>query len=263
MASKTSKTIATHPAGAFTWPELATSDPKAAARFYAALFGWDVQVVKTGPNDYTLFKLDGDDVAASYQMGTDEGPPHWNCYVSVASADDAAARARSLGGSVVGKGPFDVEDIGRMATLRDPAGAMFMVWQPKSHSGAKRLNEPGALCWTELATTDTTASEKFYTSLFGWTAKKGTQAPGEYTEFFNRGEAIAGMLRIQPEWGNVPPHWMPYFAVVDCDAAAASAKHHGGALHVPPTDIPGVGRFAVVRDPQGAVFAIIALRQAA
>jgi predicted enzyme related to lactoylglutathione lyase len=71
------------------------------------------------------------------------------------------------------------------------------------------------------------------------------------------------MLRIQPEWGSVPPHWLPYFAVVDCDASADRASENGAAMHVPPTDIPQVGRFAVVRDPQGAAFAIIALRAAA
>jgi predicted enzyme related to lactoylglutathione lyase len=254
--------LTSHPPGAFCWPELATSDPKAAVQFYSTLFGWTASESPTDQGPYYMFRLDDDEVGAMYKGRAEEGPPHWNSYVAVSSADEAAAKAARLGGNVVAQ-PFDVFDVGRMAIVRDPSGAFINLWQAKKHIGATRMNEPGTLCWTELATTDTDASEKFYTSLFGWTAKRGTQAPGEYTEFFNRGTAIGGMLRIQPEWGAVPPNWMPYFAVVDCDASAARAKHLGGSLQMPPTDIPGVGRFAVLRDPQGAVLAIIALRVAA
>lgn len=251
-----------HPPGVFCWSELATKDAKAAVDFYAALFGWTVSESPTDNGPYYMFHIDGDEVGAAYDSRPEEGPPHWNSYVSVASADESASLATELGGTVVAA-PFDVFDFGRMAVLRDPTGAFVNIWQAKNHIGAKRKNEPATLCWNELATANTDGAEKFYTSLFGWSAKKGTAPPGEYTEFYNKGEAIGGMMRIQPEWGNVPPHWLPYFAVVDCDASADRATEEGGALQVPPTDIPGVGRFAVVRDPQGAAFAIIALREAA
>jgi predicted enzyme related to lactoylglutathione lyase len=251
-----------HPPGVFCWSELATKDAKAAAEFYTALFGWAVSENPTDMGPYYVYKRDGDDVGAAYEARAEEGPPHWNSYVSVASADESASRAAELGGSIIAP-PFDVFDLGRMAVLRDPGGAFLNLWQAKKSVGAMRKNEPGTLCWNELATTDVNGSEKFYKALFGWTAKKGTAPPGEYTEFHNKGEAVGGMLRIQPEWGSVPPHWLPYFAVVDCDASADRASENGAAMHVPPTDIPQVGRFAVVRDPQGAAFAIIALRAAA
>jgi predicted enzyme related to lactoylglutathione lyase len=67
------------------------------------------------------------------------------------------------------------------------------------------------------------------------------------------------MMAIQPEWGPVPPHWLAYFAVEDCDATASRAGHLGATLLTPPTDIPTIGRFATIRDPQGAAFAIIAM----
>jgi hypothetical protein len=255
-------TLTQHAPGTFCWPELATSDPAAATTFYSGLFGWTLFEAPTDVGPYYMFRLGGDDVGASYKMRADEGQPHWNSYVSVASADEAAARAQTLGATVVVQ-PFDVFDAGRMAVLRDPAGAFFCVWQAKAHIGARRLNEPGTLCWTELATTDTAAAERFYTGLFGWRLKKGTAAPGEYTEIYNREQPIGGIMQIQPEWGEVPPHWMPYFAVVDCDASAGRAKDLGAKLLVRPTDIPGVGRFAVIEDSQGAAFAIIALREAA
>ena len=64
-------------------------------------------------------------------------------------------------------------------------------------------------------------------------------------------------MQMTEEWGELPSHWMIYFSVADCDAAAAKATELGGSVKVPPTDIPPVGRFSVIQDPQGAVFSII------
>jgi predicted enzyme related to lactoylglutathione lyase len=256
------KSLPAHPPGTFCWPELATSDLQAAQLFYTSLFGWTVVESQTDAGPYCRFQLDGEDVGAACPATADQGPPHWNSYVAVANVDKTAARVPKLGGTLVA-GPFDVFDAGRMAVVKDPAGAFISLWQAKNHIGAARLNDPGTLCWTELATTDTKAAEKFYTALFGWTAKRGTAPPGEYTEFFSLGTAVGGMMPIQAEWGDVPPHWLPYFAVVDCDASAGRVKQNGGTLPLPPNDVPGIGRFAVACDPQGATFAIIALRQAA
>jgi predicted enzyme related to lactoylglutathione lyase len=61
----------------------------------------------------------------------------------------------------------------------------------------------------------------------------------------------------------MPPHWMPYFQVEDCDAAAANAAKLGGTVCVPPTDIPSIGRFAVLQDPTGATFSVIKMEQPA
>jgi predicted enzyme related to lactoylglutathione lyase len=68
---------------------------------------------------------------------------------------------------------------------------------------------------------------------------------------------MGGMMKIQKEWGNVPPNWSPYFMVTNCDGSVAKVGQLGGSTKMPPTDIPKVGRFAVCADPQGAVFQII------
>jgi predicted enzyme related to lactoylglutathione lyase len=73
---------------------------------------------------------------------------------------------------------------------------------------------------------------------------------------------IGGMLQLKPEWGKVPPNWTPYIMVDDCDQTADKAKALGGRTFVPPTDIPNVGRFAVIQDPQGAIFSIVRLSAA-
>ena len=150
------------PPGTFCWPELSTTDQKGGVAFYRGLFGWDLNEQPLGPGEtYSMFQMRGREVAAAYTMRPEErqhgAPPHWNAYVTVTSADETAKRARQLGGSVLVP-PFDVMEHGRMAVLQDPTGAVFQVWQPKKHPGAKILGEPGALCWTELATRDTTTS---------------------------------------------------------------------------------------------------------
>jgi len=251
------------PAGSFCWPELATTDQKAAVAFYKNLFGWDVNDQAIGPDQtYSMFQLRGRQVGAAYNMRPEErqsgAPPHWNSYVSVTSADDAAKKAESLGAKVVMK-PFDVMDAGRMAVLQDPTGAFFQVWQAGRHTGTGVQREPGSLTWTELSTNDTKKAEQFYTQLFGWSAKVGGEGVNAYTEFSVSGTPAAGMMDSKaygPD-NHVPPNWMPYFQVDDTDATAKKAKDLGGNTIVPPTDIPNVGRFSVVQDPQGAVFAII------
>ncbi len=250
----------THAPGTFCWPELSTTDPTGAAAFYQGLLGWTVNEIPIGPSEtYRMFQLRGLDVAAAAGLPADERqqgvPPHWNMYVSVASADAAANRAQELGAKILAPA-FDVMDAGRMAVLQDPTGAVFSLWQPKRHIGVRVLREPGALGWSELVTNDTDRAESFYTRLFGWTSKKG-QVDAGYTEFYVGAVAEAGMMKIDPKWGTMPPNWSPYFEVTDCDAAAAKVKALGGQVMVSPTDIANVGRFAVVADPQGAMFSMI------
>jgi len=251
-----------HPHGEFSWPELSTSDQKAGVAFYRSLFGWDVDEQPAGPNEtYSMFQIRGKTVGAAAGQRPEERqqgvPPHWNSYVTVSNADEAVTRAQSLGGKVLAPA-FDVMDVGRMAVLQDPTGAVFEVWEARKHIGAQIMREPGALTWTELATNDTAGAKKFYTSLFGWKEKTSDGGGMTYTEFSVGDTPQAGMMAMTDEMKarHVPPNWLPYFQVADCDASANKAKELGASLIVPPTDIPNTGRFSVIRDPQGAVFAI-------
>jgi len=147
-----------HAPGAFCWIELATTDRKAAGSFYTSLFGWKTSENPMGPDAfYTMFTLDGHVSAGGYTMSAQEQaqgvPPHWNLYVNVANADDAAKRAAELGGKVI-DAPFDVQTHGRMAVIQDPGGAVFAVWQAGDHNGIGVRDEPGSLCWADLNTPD-------------------------------------------------------------------------------------------------------------
>jgi predicted enzyme related to lactoylglutathione lyase len=214
-----------------------------------------------GPDShYTIFQTDGAAVAAGATLDPAQAkngvPPNWLSYVSVASVDASLEKAKALGATVVA-GPFDVMEHGRMAVLLDPLGAAFALWQMNQHPGAGILDVPGALVWTELLTKDVKQAGAFYTGLFPWTTEVQQMPNMEYT-LFKRGDANAGgMMALTPEMKGVPPHWMPYFGVTDCDATTKKTTDLGGGVHLAPHDIPGVGRFAILKDPQGAAFSIL------
>jgi uncharacterized protein len=260
-------TIDRHAPGTFCWLDLAAHDAEGAKRFYGALFGWEPDDRRYGEGEddvYTMYRLHGRDVAASYAMDAHQRatgtPPSWLMYVAVAGLEAAAARALHLGGVILAE-PFDVMEVGRMALVQDPTGAMLALWEPKQHPGTGIRDEPGAHCWTELATPDPDRARDFYTALFGWTAREDDYGI-PYTTFLTRdGAQVGGMFRITPEMEGMPTLWMPYFAVDGTDAAAARAAELGGETLLPPADIPSVGRFALLRDSQGALFNILTFSQ--
>jgi hypothetical protein len=249
-----------HSLGTFCWVELATTDQRAAKTFYATLFGWSVKDLPMGPDDfYSMFQLEGRDVAAvctlHAKMRAEGVPPHWNLYIAVECADQAVQRATQLGGKVTAPA-FDVFDAGRMAALQDPTGANFCVWQPKAHTGTGVSGIDGTLCWADLSTPDPARAAEFYTGLFGWTMTKGEADPSGYLHIKSGEEFIGGIPPAAQLPTHTPAHWLLYFQVSDCDAAAARATQLGAKFHAAPMTMEKVGRFAVVADPQGAVFTI-------
>ena len=257
-------TVTAHAVGTFCWPELGTTDQKTAKQFYTSLFGWRFKDNDMGPGGvYTIFTLNDRDVAALYtlmpEMVKNGVPPNWGSYVAVESADQAAEKAKSLGGSVLNP-PMDVMDHGRLAVLQDPQGATFSVWQAKANIGVGVLNEPGSLAWTQLNAKDTASAKKFYPALLGWKVQDdempAAMGGGAYTTWLKSDGPAGGMMPM-PKDSPAPSHWLPYFAVANVDAAATKAGTLGAKTYVLPTDIPGTGRFAVLADPQGATFAIV------
>ena len=257
-------TVTTHAPGTFNWPELATKDQEGAKKFYTGLFGWQYRDQDIGPQGiYTIFTRDGLDVAALYTMDAGQAstgmPPYWGTYVTVESADAAAEKAKSLGATVMME-PFDVMEHGRMAVITDPQGATFCVWQAKKHCGVGVYGEPNSLGWTQLNAKDTGVAKKFYSELIGWKVQDDAMGPefggGFYTTWLKADGPAGGMMQMPPGTPG-PSHWLTYFAVTDVDATTAKAQSLGAATYVPPTDIPGTGRFAVLADGQGAAFALI------
>jgi uncharacterized protein len=253
-------TIAHHKPGSFCWFELGTTDQAAAKQFYTSLFGWTVNDFPIGPAGfYSMFQLQGSDVGAAYTLQPDQQargvPPHWMLYVLVENADAIAAQAGENGGKIIAP-PFDVFSFGRMAVIADPAGAAFSVWQPKEHKGTGIAGVDGTACWTDLNTPDVAAAQRFYTNLFHWDFQTAPADSSGYLHIKSGGEPIGGIPPVSNYNPQLPPHWLIYFLTSDCDSTAASTKELGGHVVVPSTEIPNTGRYAALKDPQGAIFAV-------
>ena len=260
--------VSQHEPGMFNWVDLMTTDVESAKEFYSQLLG--CETIDNPVSDdfvYTLFSRNGKNIAGMSPMMPDlleQGvPPHWNSYVAVVNVEEAAAKAASLGGTVI-LPPMDVMEFGRMTSIIDPTGAVLNLWEAKVHIGADLIGEAGAFCWAELYTHDTEAASKFYAGLFGWAVEQVPGAGGTpYNLFTSGGAPAAGMLAIQPIWGEVPPNWTVYFAVENLDAALEKVQAMGGSMQVEPMSIPGIGRISLITDPQHVYVMLIELEQAA
>ena len=239
-----------------------TPDIEAGAGFYGELFGWEMpgaaELGRTGRlpprRNWTASDVAG--VAPLMQEGQ---PPAWSTYVSVERRRrDRWPRSGEAGGTVIVE-PMDVMGLGTMAVFTDPTGAVFGVWQPGTFAGAELVNEYGAFGWNELGTRDAARRQGVLRRRLRLGLRRaGHGGDGRPTPTWKVGEAmVGGMFDISgvvPD--EVPAHWLVYFVVEDTDAAVEKVNGGGGDVRIGPIDIP-TGRFAVVADQFGAVFAVM------
>ena len=236
--------------GRFVWHEQVSLDPKKAQNFYTELFGWGTEVFKPGEVDYTMISSGGQSHGGFGKAMEGAPPPHWLSHVRVANVDETLLKVEGAGGKLAA-GPFEMGEVGRMAIVTDPQGAFISLYQPENEGAGSE----GVFVWDELATTDVDGAQGFYTEVFGWTTKDMGPEFGGYRIFEVGETGIAGVMTLQD--ASVPAHWQPYIAVDDPDGTTAKAKELGASTLMEPMDVPTVGRIAVLRDPQGAVFGII------
>jgi len=243
------------------WVELSgTPDVEASEGFYRELFGWEMPELPNSAElgGYRRAKSNGKDVAGVSPRMQAGQPTVWATYVSVEDAAATLAKIVDAGGEPITQ-PMDVMGLGTMAVFTDPTGAVCGIWQPGTFAGAELVNEYGACGWNELGTRDIAAARDFYAAVFGWDyAEEESERAGTYTVWKVGDEMVGGMLDMNalglPD--EVPPHWLVYFMVEDTDAAVEKAKSGGGDVRMEPIDIP-IGRFAVLADQFGAVFAVM------
>jgi predicted enzyme related to lactoylglutathione lyase len=248
--------------GAPNWIDLGSRDTAAAAAFYKELFGWEFRSAGPEAGGYGMFQLAGPTVAALGPLQDDNARPSWTVYFETADAEATGKAVEQAGGSV--RVPaMDVFDQGRLAAFTDPGAAEFAVWQPGTNKGLDRVGA-GALCWTELYTTDAEQAKAFYGTVFNWDTQDMPLpgGAGTYTVVSRAGGgqegSHGGIMQLGADMlpdGNA--YWQPYFAVADCDAVVAKATAHGGTVLMPGTDMEGVGRIALLKDPEGAFFALL------
>ncbi len=248
----------TYADGAPCWADLSTPDITGARRFYSALLGWTIDEPNPAMGGYANARIDGQTVAGMVpSMPGQSMPSAWSVYLK-SSDIDATARAISGAGGTLLMQPMTVGEHGRMLVAFDATGAAFGIWQPGQHRGAQRFDQPGAMCWHEVNTRDGAATDTFYRALFPYEQSQvGDGKDFDYVTYTLGDKVVGGRLQMTAAWGDLPAHWLTYFAVTDADAAAARVQELGGKLMHGPFDSPH-GRIAVVADPYGAVFSLIA-----
>jgi uncharacterized protein len=244
--------------GTPSYVELTTPDLQAARAFYGPLFDWELEDIDLGDAGvYVAVSVQGDSIAGiTGQMPQLAGhPAFWGVYLAVDDLDATASRVEPAGGRVEA-GPFDVMELGRMASIQDPTGVRVNLWQAGQSIGSVRVNEPGCPIWHELTSPDLPTATRFYADVLGveWDSMP-METGDDYTCLMVEGRPVGGAF--PPPMEGIPPHWEVYINVEDADATAEKARGLGGQVLQAPWDVPGVGRMAILMDPQGAVLGLM------
>ncbi|MGY0061026.1 VOC family protein [Streptomyces sp. LZ34] len=245
------------------WIDVVAPDQAAALDFYAKVFGWEGRAGPPETGGYALCTLKGKPVAgimSAEAMGDQPAPPPvWTTYFSSADAD-ATLQAITRNGGTAFTPAVEVMNLGRMLVAADPTGAVFGVWEPREFPGAGIVNEPGALIWNELNTTDREAAAAFYAAALGFETAP-MEGAEDYFSLSVKGRPVGGMQPLGEPGEAASPeaaaHWLVYFAVADTDETVAKVTEAGGTVCREPFDMVA-GRMAVAQDSQGAPFALIA-----
>lgn len=244
-----------HLPGKFVWFEHASPDVSRARKFYEGLLGWHIEGMPMGEQTYYMI-LVGNEGIGGFSTAAPGQPSRWISYLSVDDVDRAHAAALAAGARS-SFAPTDFGAIGRAAGIVDPTGAALSLW--KGSQGDRPdvdRTAVGDWYWNELMTADDTKALAFYERVFGYSRDSMDMGPQGTYYLLKTGDKLrAGLMKLpMPE---APTMWQPYVRVADCDATATQGPALGAQLVVPPTDIPGVGRFAVLVDPLGASIAVI------
>ena len=248
--------------GSFIWYELMTTDPDAAGRFYADVVGWTVGEFDDQPAGYRIFSA-GEAVVGGLlalpAAAAEEGMlPGWLGYIGVDDVDAALADITAAGGAIC-MPARDIRNVGRLAMVADPQGAVFYVMRGASGKKSSSFDPAGTgrCAWNELATSDPSGALDFYTRLFGW-SKGETMSMGEagdYQLIDHAGASIGAMMPARD--AAHPSAWGFYFKVGDVAAAAQRAAAGGGTILHGPSEVPGGDRIVIGADPQGAIFSLV------
>jgi predicted enzyme related to lactoylglutathione lyase len=244
---------------AFAWYELLTTDASAAREFYRRLFGWQARDASTSAFAYTVFSTDKAEIGGLMELPPEArragATPHWVGYVAVDDIDGAAARLKSLGGSILVP-PTD-SNIGRVSIVTDLQRATFGMVRglAQAEEGDGEPLQAGRVGWHELYAADGRKSFAFYSALFGWElAARTNEQMDTYQLVSAGGRTIGGMFN---KLERAPaPFWLYYFNVPDMDAALRDVAAAGGRLVHGPFQLVAGGWISRCVDPQGAMFAL-------
>ena len=233
--------------GRFVWRELLSQDPASSQRFYSELFGWSFDAQE---GHYTQISSNGQKIGGILQAPYPSLRTFWQPYVSVADVE-ASAKLAEGAGCTRSVGPVETSQ-GAFVVLNDPQGAAFGLWHSaKGDPVAEAQPAPGSFCWEQLNTPDAGASHAVYSAALGWSH---AAFPGQegMTVFSASGTEVASVMQGPSE---MSAHWLSYVAVNALGRATEQASRAGGTVLIDRVAVPGLGAFAVLQDPLGAVIA--------
>ncbi|MEV6841596.1 VOC family protein, partial [Streptomyces sp. NPDC051133] len=221
------------------WVDLMAQDQRAALDFYRDLLGWQGEPGPAEFGGYAVCELNGKAAAGigpAMALGGQPAPPTvWTSYLASTDAEATQDEIVAAGGTLLVP-VMDVGNLGRMLVASDPQGAVFGVWQSGEFFGAKVVNEPGALTWNELHTSDVGAATAFYGEAFGIEIEP-LEGADAYWELRVGGRAVGGVTLLANDPPGTPAHWLTYFAVGDVDSTVDALVKQGGTVLAPPFDM--------------------------
>ena len=236
--------VVAHASGTVCWIDIGVPDRDTAAAFYGALFGW--AYTDPAPDGYQVALLDGRAVSG-LGPAEDPGPPYWTVVVSVEDID-ASVRTFTAAGARIVVPPVAAGELGRAAVVVDPVGAPVSLWQPGTQTGMQAAREHGTFAGIELLTGRPDEASDFYRRVWGWHSG-------------GRELTHDGQQRIDITSPGPPPPtgqpslWLVNFASSDIDTTVKTALRLGAT----PAEVDS-GAAAVLRDPAGALFGLVAAR---
>lgn len=248
--------------GQLIWHELLTRDVAGAMEFYLKVVGWKVAAIPTATVDCTIFRADGDPVAAvidTSRAAAPRGTPNgWIGYVGAENVDETVEHVVRLGGAVE-EAPLDVGGIGRFAIVADPQGALIGLFAPApdNHApGPRPSGTIGHIGWRELYTSDPEAAAAFYRQVFGWEEDQAFDMgpAGRYQLFSIGGQPAGGMMRMPPNMSRST--WSPFVQIQDIASVEQRVTKMGGAIVDGLREVPGGNWTVKCVDLHGAIFAL-------
>jgi predicted enzyme related to lactoylglutathione lyase len=244
--------------GRFVWHELIAPDTAKAQEFYGKVVGWKTQPFEADPS-YQMFAASTGPLGGA--VADSERPSHWLPYLGTTDIEATVRQAVQLGATVVQE-IAPIANGGRWARLNDPQGAAFAVHHSPVRPGREKPPKRGEFSWHELMTTDYKAAFEFYSALFGWETSgemdMGKEL-GVYFMFGRNGVPLGGIFNVMPGMEG-EPSWTGYIRVKDVNKAVKKAQSAGATLINGPMEVPGGDWIAQFMDPQGAMFAVHALK---
>lgn len=249
--------------GKWVWFELTTTDVEKAKAFYGELLGWKIETKEMGGQPYTAVMNGEKGIAMVQALPADAKKlklsPAWLGYISVADVD-AAATAATEGGATVTLPAMDMPEVGRFAVLKDPWGAGFGIVKSTMGDEPDAMPAVGEFVWVEHLSKDAkkvAEATAFYTKIAGYEMKTMKMGKTDYTTGNAAGAPRMGFMKADKS--AQAGKFLPYVVVADVDATVAAAKKLKAKVVAKPMDIPDVGRIAVLTDPQGAMFGVMAM----